>query len=189
MVRRTPTSGLPESISLKGYQCLLTDVVRSRLFSSWMGDVPKKYQKNMKFMNRLSISGSAALPLALVFTFSSGCGKDPSSEPKPTQTTPSAPASVSVQSANRPSSQPDTKTVLKKLPTIDAAICKIDVTNRTIRVALWNGKERRGDSTKVLVWNDQTQLLGATNTLTMAQFVGGKVGLPRKNGHRNCVIP
>jgi hypothetical protein len=46
----------------------------------------------MKFMNRLSISWSAAFILALVLTFSSGCGKESSSESKAPQTTPAAPA-------------------------------------------------------------------------------------------------
>jgi hypothetical protein len=59
-------------------------------------------------------------------------------------------------------------------PTIRAAFCKIDVTNKTVRIVPWDGKTWRRDSARVLVWDDQTQLVSGANTLTMAQFVGGK---------------
>jgi hypothetical protein len=59
----------------------------------------------MKFMNRPSISGNAAFMLALVVIFGSGCGKESSSEPKTTQTTPTAPAAIPIQ----PTIQQDNK--------------------------------------------------------------------------------
>jgi hypothetical protein len=48
-------------------------------------------------MNRVSTSARVAFMLALLIAFCSGCGKEPSSEAKTAQRTPSAPASASVQ--------------------------------------------------------------------------------------------
>ncbi len=50
--------------------------------------------------------------LALLITFSSGCGKKPSSETKTAQTTPSAPASASVQPPNQPTINRDATAVV-----------------------------------------------------------------------------
>lgn len=61
----------------------------------------------------------------------------------------------------------------KKLPTLTGAICKIDVTNKIIRFVPWSDKTWQRDSIKVLAWNERTQLV-AENTLTMAEFIGGK---------------
>jgi hypothetical protein len=57
-------------------------------------------------MNRPSISGSAALMLALALISTTGCGKGSSPDPKATQTTPTALPSASVQSSPEAKSNP-----------------------------------------------------------------------------------
>ena len=66
------------------------------------------------------------------------------------------------------------KQAQEQTPTLKGAFCKIDVPNKTVRMVPWDGKTWRRDSARVLVWDDQTQLVSGANTLTMAQFVGGK---------------
>jgi hypothetical protein len=70
--------------------------------------------EKMKFMNRLSTSGSAAFVLGFILILSSGCGKKESSADalraeleKPAQTTPSAPSFASAQATNQPSVKQD----------------------------------------------------------------------------------
>jgi hypothetical protein len=59
---------------------------------------------------------------------------------------------------------------------LSAAVCGIDVDNKTIRVLPWDAraKEWKRDSLRDLAWDNQTQLSSSGNTLTMPQFIGGK---------------
>lgn len=59
---------------------------------------------------------------------------------------------------------------------LPAAVCRIDATNKTIRVLPWDGQAKRWkrDSIKDLAWDEQTKLVSSGNTLTMPQFLGGK---------------
>jgi hypothetical protein len=64
----------------------------------------------------------------------------------------------------------------KQASELKAGLCKIDVTNKTIRVVPWDsaGKAWKQDSARVLSWKDSTQLVNGRNTLTMAELIAGK---------------
>ena len=63
---------------------------------------------------------------------------------------------------------------VETLPVLNGAFCEINVTNKTFRVVPRVGKTWKKDSARVFTWDDQTKLVSGTNTLTMAQFIGGK---------------
>jgi hypothetical protein len=70
----------------------------------------------MKFTNQLSIFGSAALMLALMFVCCFGCGKTSSSETRATQTTPPAAPSASTQATNQPTVKQDSNSTTNSHP-------------------------------------------------------------------------
>ena len=59
---------------------------------------------------------------------------------------------------------------------LNAAVCSIDATAKTIRILPWDGqaKEWKRDSIRNIAWDDKTQLYSSGTTLTMPQFLGGK---------------
>jgi hypothetical protein len=60
---------------------------------------------------------------------------------------------------------------------IKAALCKIDVTKKIIRVVPWDSKSKnyKKDSARILQWKDNTELIWGENKLTMAQLASGKL--------------
>jgi hypothetical protein len=58
---------------------------------------------------------------------------------------------------------------------LPAAVCTIDMANKTIRVMPWDRQAKRWkkDAIKELSWNEHTELVSGGTTLTMTQFVAG----------------
>src|SRR5437588_706566 len=57
---------------------------------------------------------------------------------------------------------------------LNAAICKIDVVNKTIRVAPWDGEKWRKDLVMNISWTGETKLQASSSAVTIAQLVKGK---------------
>jgi hypothetical protein len=62
----------------------------------------------------------------------------------------------------------------KDLKELDGAFCKIDVAQKTVRVAPWDGKGWRKSKVQVLAWDDDTQMVSGPHTMAMGVFVKGK---------------
>ena len=67
------------------------------------------------------------------------------------------------------------KSAEPKLSEIDAAVCKIDITNKTFAVMLWSGDTWKKGQPIILSWEDGTEVHDAfgTDHTTMAGLVGG----------------
>ena len=89
-------------------------------------------------------------------------------------------ANITVWGQDKPSKDPDKPSIpiarMRKSGhhKLNAAICKIDVAHKTIRVAPWDGQSWRKDLVMNLSWTETTKLEASSNTITMAQFVKGK---------------
>ncbi len=59
---------------------------------------------------------------------------------------------------------------------LHVGLCVINVEEKTIRVVPWNSETSKWekDSAQVIQWKNSTQIQGATNRITMAEFVSGK---------------
>jgi len=66
-------------------------------------------------------------------------------------------------------------TTAPKPSEISAAVCRSGPTNKTFTVIVWEAGTWRRNSTRVLSWQDQTDIVefGGTKHMTMAQLIGG----------------